>query len=599
MARKILSRTHRAVCVLLSALTLLSSCGPDGPQVTRDPNPPLLESSPTTTSELEPSEVQVNQEAVETAAENGSAAAQRGGSATVVVASDPMPITGWTPWDHFCTWSCRNVLDQVLETLTVILPDGSTAPWIAERVDPNPTMLNWTVTLRKGLEFTDGRPVTAQVIKNGYEEFLKSGEVTRGLLRDARINAVKVLDDYRLMIDLAEPNPAIETVLAGPVGRVFSVEAAIADPAGFLRNPVGTGPFIMRSWNIGEPVKLEANRNYWRSKSGEPPMPYLDELVFREIADEQERIEMVQSREADFAQSRSTLAISRARSLELTVISRNEDNVGVVLFNTVRSPMDDVRVRQALQLAANQEALIAASLGAGAGEAATQWFAPESRWWSGLAAAAWPGTDVARAKQLLTAYVNDPKRSDKRSPGAKITFELQCTDDIHLSSMTRELKRQWEATGLVEVELDTVTRSGLIQRVLGSVTDRPGFSGDFDATCWRVGGESDPAMMFASIFGPVRTSPLNVSNLHDESITAFVDLLHSSSIETVRQAAVEQLMLALVEHMPMIYLSHSQSALIGHSDTKGLGSWALPNGEVIYGQVAGVGRWSEVWISDE
>ena len=90
-----------------------------------------------------------------------------------------------------------------------------------------------------------------------------------------------------------------------------------------------------------------------------------------------------------------------------------------------------------------------------------------------------------------------------------------------------------------------------------------------------------------------------MSNLHEESITAFVDLLHSSSIETVRQAAVEQLMLALVEHMPMIYLSHSQSALIGHSDTKGLGSWALPNGEVIYGQVAGVGRWSEVWISDE
>ena len=51
-------------------------------------------------------------------------------------------------------------------------------------------------------------------------------------------------------------------------------------------------------------------------------------------------------------------------------------------------------------------------------------------------------------------------------------------------------------------------------------------------------------------------------------------------------------MLALVEHMPMIYLS--TVCPIGHSDTKGLGSWALPNGEVIYGQVAGVGRWSEV-----
>ena len=94
--------------------------------------------------------------------------------------------------------------------------------------------------------------------------------------------------------------------------------------------------------------------------------------------------------------------------------------------------MDDIRIRQALQLAANQEALIDSSLGAGAGQAATQWFAPESRWWSGLAADAWPGTDVKLAKQLLAAYVNDAKRSDNRSPGSKISIELQCTDDIHL-----------------------------------------------------------------------------------------------------------------------------------------------------------------------
>ena len=93
-----------------------------------------------------------------------------------------------------CAWSCRNVLNQVLETLTVVLPDGSTAPWLAERVEPNPSMLNWTVTIREGVKFTDGVPVTAHVIKEGYEEFQKKGEVTRGLLRDARINAVRVLD---------------------------------------------------------------------------------------------------------------------------------------------------------------------------------------------------------------------------------------------------------------------------------------------------------------------------------------------------------------------------------------------------------------------
>ena len=522
-----------------------------------------------------------------------------GGSATVLLSTDPTPTIGWTPWDHVCAWSCRNVLDQVLETLTVILPDGSTAPWLAEEIEPNPTMLNWTVTLREGLRFSDDQPVTAQGIKEGYEEFLKKGEVTRGLLRDARINAVTVIDEYRFMIDLTEPNPSLGVVLAGPIGRVFSVEAAMADPSGFLRSPVGTGPFVMDPWEAGEPIRLSANRRYWRTGPNDRPLPYLDELMFREVQDEQERIGLVQRREADFAQSRSTLAISRARDLELRVVSRNEDNVGVVLFNTVQSPVDDVRVRRALQLSTNQEALIKASLGAGAGERATQWFSRESRWWSSLAAEAWPDLDEAAAKELLAAYINDEDRSDRRTPGSKISVDLQCTDDIHLSSMTRELSRQWEATGLVEVEIETVTRSGLIQRVLGSITDRPGFSGDFVATCWRVGGESDPAMMFGPVFGPIRTSPLNVSNLHNESLSEFVDLLNSSSVETVRQAAVEEIMLALTEQMPMVYLSHAQSAVLGHPNTEGLGYWQLPNGEDVYGQVAGVGRWSDVWISDE
>ncbi|HAF69593.1 MAG TPA: hypothetical protein DCL16_10765 [Acidimicrobiaceae bacterium] len=599
MARKILTRCKWKQFPLLLAALISFGCGPDGPSVVRESDPSLLEPVATSIGTNESAELPQDKADVISENESSKRAAPTGGSATVLLGADPTAITGWTPWDHVCAWSCRNVLDQVLETLTVVLPDGSTAPWLAEQVEPNPTMLNWTITLRKGLRFSDDQPVTAQGIKEGYEEFLKKGEVTRGLLRDARINAVTVIDEHRFMIDLAEPNPSLDVVLAGPIGRVFSVEAAMADPSGFLRSPVGTGPFTMEPWELGQSIRLLANDGYWRTGPDDKPLPYLDELVFREIRDEKERIELVQSQDADFAQSRSTLAISRARDLELTVVSRNEDNVGVVLFNTVQSPVDDVRVRTALQLSTNQETLIKASLGAGAGEPATQWFAPESRWWSGLAAEAWPDLDEAAAEELLVDYINDKDRSDGRPPGSKISIDLQCTDDIHLSSMIRELSRQWEATGFVEVETETVTRSGLIQRVLGSITDRPGFSGDFVATCWRVGGESDPAMMFGPLFGPIRTSPLNVSNLHNESLTGFVDLLHSSANETVRQTAVEQIMLTLAEHMPMIYLSHSQSAVIGHPNTEGLGYWQLPNGEDVYGQVSGVGRWSDVWISDE
>ena len=335
---------------LLLAALISFGCGSDGPSVTRESDPSLLQ--PVATSMGLNQSVESPKERKNPTSEDKLSIKNSpfGGSATVLLSTDPTPTIGWTPWDHVCAWSCRNVLDQVLETLTVILPDGSTAPWLAEEIEPNPTMLNWTVTLREGLRFSDDQPVTAQGIKEGYEEFLKKGEVTRGLLRDARINAVTVIDEYRFMIDLTEPNPSLDVVLAGPIGRVFSVEAAMADPSGFLRSPVGTGPFVMDPWEAGEPIRLSANRRYWRTGPNDRPLPYLDELTFREVQDEQERIELVQRREADFAQSRSTLAISRARDLELRVVSRNEDNVGVVLFNTVQSPVDDVRVRRALQL---------------------------------------------------------------------------------------------------------------------------------------------------------------------------------------------------------------------------------------------------------
>ena len=110
------------------------------------------------------------------------------------------------------------------------------------------------------------------------------------MLRDARINAIKVLDEYQLMIDLSEPNPSIDVVLAGPLGRVFSVEAARNDPAAFLRSPVGTGPFVMQPWQLDTPIRLTANRDYWRAGSNGDPLPLLDDITFEEVQDEQQEL---------------------------------------------------------------------------------------------------------------------------------------------------------------------------------------------------------------------------------------------------------------------------------------------------------------------
>ena len=519
----------------------------------------------------------------------------RGGELTILLEDDPPPIVGWTPWDHVCAWACRNVLDQVLETLAVLLPDGTVAPWLAESITPDDTLTEWTVIVREGIDFSDGQPMTATRIWEAHEEFFKDGKATEGLLRDAHVVGVQAPDDRTLIYQLNEPNAGFPSILAGPVGRVFSIEAARTDPASFLRAPVGTGPFVFESWEVGSDAVLGANATYWREDAVGEPLPRVDRLTFVQVADEDERLDRLRRGDAQILQTRVSGVVQRARQLQLTVISRIEDNVGVIVFNTLEPPFDDSRVRRALLLASDQEALLAASAAADVTLAGTQWWGPESVWYSQRVADNWPSTDIEAAQLLLSEYQNDELRTDGREVGEAIAVVVQCTDDLELSNMARTLAAQWEATGLIDAEVEVVSRSGLIQRVTGAITDRPSFSGQFTATCWRMGGESDPWTLLSTALGPVKTSPLNISNLQDEGLSDLLTLVQESRTFATRRAAVEQIMMSFAIEVPALYLGYATSAVVGSNEVEGLGAWTLPTGQQVFGQVGGVGHYAEVW----
>ena len=530
---------------------------------------------------------------------------RRGGTLRVLLAADPTPITGWTPWDHVCAWSCRNVLDHVVETLMVVLPDGTVVPWLAESVSVDASLQRWTVKLRPGITFTDGEPLDAVTVKTGIDDYLRSGRASGGHLRDARITSIIVDDELTLTFELSEPNAGLPAALAGPVGRVFSVVAAEADPDIFARAPVGTGPFVFRRWSAGEPAVLQANPDYWRTGADGSTLPWAAEIVFTEIPDERDRLtslldgrgDVLMSRSAELATAVATATDSGGRSL--TAVQRHDDNAGVVLFNLLRAPLDDIRVRRALIAAADQEQLISA-LGPDVDSLpATQWWSPGSIWHSAEVAEAWPSRDAERARSLLREYVEDPERSDDRDPGEPVRIRILCTDDLALMRMTAGLERQWEATDLVDVDVETVARTGLISRVMGSVVQSPSFAGDFGATCWRVGGESDPGVLASAAVGPIRTTPLNVSNFTGEHLGALASLIKSTADGDDRRDAVAQFSAALANEAPYVYLSYASSVIAASADVGGLGRRTLPDGKVIEGQRLGVGRYDEVWLRRE
>ena len=594
---------------LVAALLLAGACSqgaeeaaeptvaPPATQIPDDASDDASVDAPGSTSELPPG--------TPTTQAPPDTAPRRGGTLRVLIAADPTPITGWTPWDHVCAWSCRNVLDHVLETLTVVLPDGSVAPWLAESVSAGASLQRWTVTLRPDITFTDGEPMDALTIKTGVDDYLRSGRASGGHLRDARIASVIVADERTLIFELSEPNAGLPAALAGPVGRVFSIAAAEADPDIFARGPVGTGPFFFRRWSAGAPAVLEANPDYWRTAADGSPLPWAAEIQFTEIPDERERLAVLLDGGGDILMSRSAeLTTAAAVATDgggrpLNVVRRFDDNAGVVLFNLLRAPLDDIRVRRALIAAADQDQLNLA-LGPDVDwSAATQWWAPGSIWHSAEVAEAWPGHDPQRAQSLLREYTEDPERSDDRDPGEPVRVRIMCTDDLALTQMTATLEHQWEDTGLVDVEVETVARTGLISRVMGSVVQSPSFAGDFGATCWRVGGESDPAVLAYAAVGPVRTTPLNVSNFTGEHLGALASLIKATDAGDDRRQAVANLMLELTNEAPYVYLGYASSVVAATADVTGLGTTTLPDGSVVQGQRLGVGRYDEVWLRRE
>jgi len=599
-----LLRSRRAGISVLAVALLLGACSTaadETPEPTAAPTGAPVEGSVAVTPATSAA-VQSPDPAVP---EPSNGAPRRGGTLRVLLAADPTPITGWTPWDHVCAWSCRNVLDHVLETLTVVLPDGSVEPWLAESVSADPSLQRWTVKLRPGITFTDGEPLDALTVKTGIDDHLRSGRASSSHLRDARITSVVLVDELTLVIEVGEPNAGLPAALAGPVGRVFSVIAAEAEPETFARAPVGTGPFVFRRWSVGEPAVLEANPDYWRTAADGSALPWADDIVFTQIPDERQRLEALLDGRGDILMSRSaelSTAVAAATDgggRQLTAVQRYDDNAGVVLFNLLRAPLDDIRVRRALVAAADQSRLISA-LGPDVNWlAATQWWSPASIWYSEEVAAAWPSHDAERAHALLREYTEDPERSDGRDPGEPVRIRVLCTDDLALGRMTAELERQWESTGLVDVDVETLARTGLVSRVTGSVVQSPSFAGDFGATCWRVGGESDPAVLASAAVGPVRTTPLNASNLSGEHLSALVSLIKSTDAGDDRRDAVAQFMAELANEAPYVFLAYSSSVVAATAAVEGLGRMSLPDGRVIEGQRLGVGRYDEVWLRRE
>lgn len=562
MARH-MTRKRLLGLALVLAVTA-AGCGGDDDDDAADPAPPPGES--------------VGSEA---GADEDEDEAVRGGSIVVAIEAE---TNDWLPGRGAFAAGAA-IAHAIYDPLLMYDSEGEIKPYLAESYSANEDFTGWTVKLRPGVTFHDGTALTASVLEQIFTEYLTVDTAnTRNALAD--VERVEAVDDLTFVYHLARSNASFPDVLTGSAGMPFSVEAAAAAGPEAGSRPVGTGPFVFESWQRDSELVVIRNDSYWREG-----LPYLDEITFRVVVDEQSRLASLQAGDVDAMGTffPGTLAEMNemADAGDLVVYPNYSGQNRVTHFNVTYPPLDDSRVRRALALAVDQRQITAVF-----GEdvpVATQFYGEDSPWYSRKVADAYPVKgDPEEAMRLLDEYRNDPDRSDGKDVGEAIDVtEYDCLTEPTLVESAELIRQFWSEIG-IEVKTNAIEQATLVQNAIRGDNRNP--------HCSRLGGgTTDPYVLFSSQFGDPPVVGSNFSKWTDPRVAEQIAILRSTSDAAERQQAVEEIGLILVEEMPFFWNSGAATGLGAVPSIKNVDGWTLPDGSLGDGHANGRIRWVEVW----
>lgn len=270
-----------------------------------------------------------------------------------------------------------NVFDRLVETQKALDGGVEITPSLAESWEMSSDGLVYTFHLRPDVSFSNGSPLTSSDVlytftrllthpnsQNGdlVSEIVGSGDLAAGSA--SALEGFEVIDDLSFRIRLEQPFSAFLACLCMPGASILDEETTEAAGESFGMDPaqtVGTGPFVFESWDPGEGIMLAANPAHWAGR------PALDGVHLRFEDDPNVLIDLYDEGELDivnaddFGEDSDFFLHGETHKSQV----RSIPHVGIdyIALNEAVKPLDDVRVRRALQLALDRQTLLDAAYG--------------------------------------------------------------------------------------------------------------------------------------------------------------------------------------------------------------------------------------------
>jgi peptide/nickel transport system substrate-binding protein len=349
----------------------------------------------------------------------------RGGDS---VQLDPAVVTDGESF-RVTNQGCESLLAYEGGTTNVI-------PSLAETWESNADGTVWTFSLRKGVKFHDGTDFNAQAVVFNFERWWKTDNpyhfkeqvfeyweaMWNGFDDASIVSKIEAVDDYTVKFTLKEPLAPILANMAMPMFNIASPEAIKKYGAKYGTPEVGyvcTGPYKFVEWVTADHITLERNPNYWGRISGN-----IKKVVVRVIPDNSARFLALKAGDIHMLEQANIEDVRVAeKDPNLQVLARPALNTAYVAFNYHIKEFQDLKVRQAVNMAIDKKAIVDTFYG-GYGQAAEN-FLPPMLWGHNDQVKGYP-YDPAKAKQLLAeaGFPDGLKEVTNNDTGQKMPLTL-------------------------------------------------------------------------------------------------------------------------------------------------------------------------------
>ena len=244
------------------------------------------------------------------------------------------------------------ITQAVYDNLTRVDEKLQPQPMLATQWSSDAQARVWTFTLRKGVKFHHGRELRASDVVFSFERVLDPKTGSPGRTAMGPIEKVEAVDDYTVRFHTATPYGDLPVSVGVTFGRIVPTDRADK----LATEPSGTGPFRVTEFKPGERTRMVKFADYW-----DKPRPYLDELWQVNMPQPATQVASLSGGEI---QVMFEVPVAFIGTLEKTrgvsVVSVKSTSFQPVVMSTERKPFDDNRVRTAMKLLVDREAIIKA-----------------------------------------------------------------------------------------------------------------------------------------------------------------------------------------------------------------------------------------------